>query len=146
MPPWVAMVPLGTLLAESDIVSLHPRATPENRHLLGARQFARMRPGACVNNTARETLGDEAELGDALRRGHLGGAALDVVERPPAGQRHPLLDAPNVIITPHIGGATEETLRRGARQAVAAVAEFMAGRAPGSLVNPEALPDRGAYE
>jgi D-3-phosphoglycerate dehydrogenase len=146
VPPDVAMVPLDTLLAESDIVSLHARAAPENRHLLGAKQFARMRPGACVINTAREMLVDEAELGEALRRGQLGGAALDVVERPPAGRRHPLLDAANVIITPHIGGATQETLRRGARQAVAAVADFAAGRVPGSLVNPEFLSGQGGNE
>jgi D-3-phosphoglycerate dehydrogenase len=61
------------------------------------------------------------------------------VERPPAGQRHPLLDVPGVIITPHIGGATEETLRRGAQQAVAAVADLVRGRPPESLVNPEVL-------
>jgi D-3-phosphoglycerate dehydrogenase len=139
VPPGVAMVALDVLLAEADIVSLHARATPENRHLLGAKQFARMRPGGCVINTARETLLDEAELRDALLRGHLAGAALDVVERPPAGQRHPLLDVPGVLITPHIGGATEETLRRGARQAVAAVADLVRGRPPQSLVNPEAL-------
>jgi D-3-phosphoglycerate dehydrogenase len=139
VPPGVAMVPLDVLLAEADIVSLHARATPGNRHLLGAKQFARMRPGACVINTARETLLDEAELRDALLRGHLAGAALDVVERPLAGQRHPLLDVPGVLITPHIGGATEETLRRGARQAVAAVADLVRGRPPESLVNPDAL-------
>jgi phosphoglycerate dehydrogenase-like enzyme len=103
-----------------------------------------MRAGACLINTARETLVDEAELRDALLRGHVGGAALDVVERPPAGQRHPLLDVPNVIVTPHIGGATEETLRRAAQQIAAAVAEFAAGRPPRSLVNPEVLSGRGA--
>src|SRR5260370_10209995 len=133
------MVGLDVLLAEADIVSVQARATPGNRHLLGAKQFARMRPGGCVINTARETLLDEAELRDALLHGHLAGAALDVVERPPTGQRHPLLDVPGVIITPHIGGATEETLRRGARQAVAAVADLVPGRPPRSLVNPEGL-------
>jgi D-3-phosphoglycerate dehydrogenase len=144
VPTGVAVVPLDTLLTESDIVSLHARATPENLRLLGAKQFARMRRGACVINTARETLLDEAGLRDALLRGHLGGAALDVVERPPAGQRHPLLDVPNVIVTPHIGGATEETLRRAAAQVAAAVGEFVNGRPPATLVNPEVLSGRGA--
>jgi D-3-phosphoglycerate dehydrogenase / 2-oxoglutarate reductase len=146
VPDGVTMVPLDTLLAESDIVSLHARASPENLRLLGAKQFARMRRGAFVINTARETLVDEAELRDALLRGHLGGAALDVVERPPAGQRHPLLDVPSVIVTPHIGGATQETLRRAAEQVGAAVSEFVNGRPPASLVNPEVLSGRGAQQ
>ena len=71
--------------------------------------------------------------------GHLAGAALDVVERRPAGDRHPLLAAPNVIITPHIGGATRETLRRGAEMAAAAVARLISGEVPDHLVNPEVL-------
>src|SRR5260370_28170498 len=120
------MVGLDVLLAEADIVSLHARATPENHHLLGAKQFARMRPGGCVINTARETLLDEAELRDALLRGHLAGAALDVVERPPAGHRPPLLDVPGGLITPHLGGAPEGTPRGRPRPAGAGGA----GRVP----------------
>jgi phosphoglycerate dehydrogenase-like enzyme len=68
----------------------------------------------------------------------LSGAALDVLERVPGG-RHPLLDLPNVLVTPHIGGATAETLARGARRAVAAVADVLAGRAPSDVVNPQVL-------
>ncbi len=136
-PGGVALVSFDALLADSDIVSVHARATAENRHVFGAKEFARMKPGACLINTARESLVDEAELADALRRGHLAGAALDVVERPPAGARHPLLDLPEVIITPHIGGATKQTLARGARQAATAVAEMLAGRRPAAVVNPE---------
>jgi phosphoglycerate dehydrogenase-like enzyme len=81
-----------------------------------------MRRGSYFINTARESLVDEEALESALTRGMLAGAALDVAERRPAGDRHPLLDLPNVIITPHIGGATRETLRRGAEMVVAAVA------------------------
>jgi D-3-phosphoglycerate dehydrogenase / 2-oxoglutarate reductase len=62
-----------------------------------------------------------------------------VVEPRPGGDRHPLLDRPNVIITPHIGGATHETLRRGAEMAAGAVARLIAGQVPGHLVNPEIL-------
>ena len=100
-------------------------------------QFARMRPGACFINTARESLVDERALGQALEEGTLGGAALDVLER--TSGRHPLLDQPNVFITPHIGGATAETLARGAQQAVTAVTELLAGRAPANVVNPQVL-------
>jgi D-3-phosphoglycerate dehydrogenase / 2-oxoglutarate reductase len=96
-----------------------------------------MKPGASFINTARESLVDEAALAAALSSGHLAGAALDVVERPVGGGRHPLLNLPTVFITPHIGGATHETLRRGARQAAAAVAAVLAGRRPAMVVNPE---------
>jgi len=133
----VDMVPLEALLERSDIVSLHARATPHNRHMFSYAEFARMRPGACFINTAREGLVDEDALYQALARGALGGAALDVLERVPG--RHPLLGLPNVFVTPHIGGATAETLARGAERAVAAVADLLAGRVPANVVNPQVL-------
>jgi D-3-phosphoglycerate dehydrogenase len=135
----IELVPLEDLLERSGIVSLHARATPDNRHMFARAQFARMRPGACFINTARESLVDEAALRAALEQGTLGGAALDVLERPPAGSRHPLLAAPNTFVTPHIGGATAETLTRGAQRAVAAVASVLAGRVPEHVVNPQVL-------
>jgi D-3-phosphoglycerate dehydrogenase / 2-oxoglutarate reductase len=135
----VDVVPLDTLLARSDIISLHARLTPENRQMFNRDRFAQMRPGAYFINTARESLVDESALRQALERGVLRGAALDVLERMPAGERHPLLGLPNVFITPHIGGATAETLARGAQQAVAAVAELLAGRGPANVVNPQVL-------
>jgi len=133
------LVSLEELLSRSDIVSLHARATPANRHLFSAELFGRMQPGAFFINTARESLVDEAALLAALERGHLGGAALDVMEAPPAGQRHPLLSQLSVFVTPHIGGATAETLSRGARLAAAGVADLLAGRVPANLVNPQVL-------
>jgi D-3-phosphoglycerate dehydrogenase len=135
----VEMVPLDALLERSDIVSLHARATPDNRHMFSHAEFARMRPGALFINTARESLVDEPALRAALEQGVLGGAGLDVLERPPAGTRHPLLAAPNVLVTPHIGGATTETLARGAQRAVAAVASLLAGRVPDDVMNPQVL-------
>jgi D-3-phosphoglycerate dehydrogenase / 2-oxoglutarate reductase len=135
----IDMVPLEALLERSDIVSLHARATPENRHMFSHAEFARMRPGAFFINTARESLVDEPALQAALEQGALGGAGLDVLERPPAGTRHPLLAAPNILVTPHIGGATTETLDRGAQRAVAAVASLLAGRVPDDVMNPQVL-------
>ena len=137
--PGVDLMSLDTLLARSDIVSLHARLTPENRQMFSAGRFAQMRPGSYFINTARESLVDESALRQALEQGSLGGAALDVLERSPAGDRHPLLDMPNVFVTPHIGGATAETLARGAQRAVTAVTELLAGRVPANVVNPQVL-------
>jgi len=144
IPPGVTMVAFDEVLGQSDVISVHARATADNRHLFGAAAFARMRRGACFINTARESLVDEDALARALTSGNLAGAALDVTERRPAGDRHPLLDLPNVIITPHIGGATHETLRRGAEMAATAVAALVSGEIPDHLLNPEILARRQA--
>jgi D-3-phosphoglycerate dehydrogenase len=148
VPDGVRLVSLDRLIADADIVSVHARATPANRHMFSAPAFAQMKPSACFINTARESLVDEDALAEAVRSGALAGAALDVMERPIDGVPHPLLDLPQVFITPHIGGATQETLDRGARQATAAVAAILAGQRPEAVVNPEvfdrvAVPERG---
>ena len=93
VPPGVTMVTLDDLLSHSGLISLHARATPDNRHLLGTAAFARMPRGAFFINTARESLVDEEALAAALTSGTLAGAALDVVKRRPDGDRHPLRGA-----------------------------------------------------
>ncbi|HEU5169948.1 MAG TPA: D-glycerate dehydrogenase [Gemmatimonadales bacterium] len=96
------------VLAESDFVSLHCPATPETRHLMNATRLARMQPSAYLINTARGDVVDEAALVDALRKGRIAGAGLDVYEREP--QVSPaLLTMENVVLLPHLGSATEET-------------------------------------
>ncbi len=144
VPPGVSLTGLDDLLGRSDLVSLHARATADNRHMFGADAFARMPRGAMFINTARQSLVDEDALARALASGRLAGAALDVAEPRPAADRHPLLDLPNVIITPHIGGATRETLRRGAEMAAAAVGRLLSGGIPDHLVNPEVLAKEAA--
>jgi D-3-phosphoglycerate dehydrogenase / 2-oxoglutarate reductase len=139
VPPGVRVMPLEDLLGQADIVSLHARATADNRNLIGAAAFARMHRGSFLINTARDSLVDEDALRQALISGHLAGAALDVAARPPDGASHPLLELPNVLLAPHIGGATHETLRRGAELTVAAVARIAAGLAPDHVVNPQVL-------
>lgn len=114
---------LDALLSSSDVVSVHARATAENRHMIGAEQIARMPEGSFLINTARESLVDEQALLDALRDGRLAGVALDVNE--PDGPWRELVAEPNLILTPHLAGATEETLIRGADMLAAEVESFL---------------------
>jgi D-3-phosphoglycerate dehydrogenase / 2-oxoglutarate reductase len=100
-------VDLATLLRRSDVVTVHVPLTGETSHLLDAAAIATLRPGAIVLNVARGGVVDEAALADALREGRLAGAGIDVYEHePPVGS--PLLDAPNVVLTPHIAASTAE--------------------------------------
>jgi D-3-phosphoglycerate dehydrogenase / 2-oxoglutarate reductase len=123
------------LLACSDFVSLHARATPETVNLFDAATFARMRPGSFFVNTARETLVDEDALDAALESGHLAGAALDVVRTSTRTGRHRLLRHENVVMTPHLGGATHETLLQGAEMIADEIARFASGRPLVNLFN-----------
>lgn len=116
---------LPELLAVADFVSLHVRASAGTENLIGPDEFAAMKDGAYFINTARETLVDEDALYAALESGHLGGAALDVVRSRRDHGRHPLLGLENVVITPHIGGATYETLLRGVAMVAAEINRFV---------------------
>jgi len=100
--------PLEELLASADVVTLHLPLTPATRHLMDARAIARMRRGAILVNTARGPIVEEAALVDALERGHLGGAGLDVFETEPPPTSSPLLAMRNVVLTPHISAGTRD--------------------------------------
>jgi D-3-phosphoglycerate dehydrogenase len=130
---------LDKLLAEADFVSLHARVTKENLNMFDAAAFAKMRAGSYFVNTARETLVDEDALDAALESGHLAGAALDIARQSPDEGRHRLLRHPNVVMTPHIGGATHETLAQGAEMIADELRRFAAGEPLRNLVNREAL-------
>jgi D-3-phosphoglycerate dehydrogenase len=116
MPPDVTLVPLDELLPQSDIVSLHVNLTEKNQEFFGREQFARIKRGAWFVNTARGELIEESALLDALHSGRLSGAALDVLcdEQAPGMADHPLMayarSNDNLIITPHIGGCTAESV------------------------------------
>jgi D-3-phosphoglycerate dehydrogenase len=134
--PATQQVPaLADLLAKSDFVSLHVRATAETESFFGEAQFNAMKPASYFLNTARESLVDEAALDGALASGQLAGAALDVVRPRSQGGPHPLLRHENVVITPHIGGATHETLLRGVTMVADEVQRFAAGEPLHSVVN-----------
>jgi glyoxylate reductase len=121
--------PIDELLATSDVISIHTPLSRETHHLIDAAALARMKPGAFLVNTARGPIIDEEALCDALERGHLGGAALDVFEHEPIVNPR-LLALPNVVIPPHIGSATHETRSAMARIAATDVRRFLQGVAP----------------
>lgn len=125
----VTFVDTETLLAESDVVSVHTPLTPQTRHLIGAAALARMKQGAYLINTARGGVVDEAALVAALRDGHLRGAALDVFEGEPDVNPE-LLDAPGLVLTPHTASAGEATRDAMGILAIDNVAAVLAGREP----------------
>jgi D-3-phosphoglycerate dehydrogenase / 2-oxoglutarate reductase len=106
----VELLELDELLARADILSLHVPLTPETRHMIGARELALLAPGSLVINIGRGGLVDEEALVAALRGGHLAGAALDVTEIEPLPLDSPLLDAPNLVLTPHVAWVSDVAL------------------------------------
>lgn len=128
-------VDLDTLLAASDVVSLHCPLTPQTRELINAERLARMKPGAFLINTGRGPLIDEAALVAELTSGHLGGAALDVLSVEPPAADHPLLRAPNCLITPHVAWASRAARARLIEATAANVAALLRGE-PLHVVNP----------
>lgn len=139
----VEQVSLDDLLARADIVSLHARVTPQTAGMMGAAQFARMKPGAYFINTARGPLVDYDALYAALSSGHLGGAGIDCFLEEPPPADWPLLRLPNVTVTPHIAGSSKNSAERGPEQIVRDVANFYAGRPLECCANAAALAARG---
>ena len=130
---------LDDLVAEADVVSMHAAVTPETIGLVGADRFARMRPGTVYVNTARAALHDTDALVAALASGHLGGAALDHVDGEVLPGDHPLVGLANVVLTPHIGGATYDTEVNQTTMIVEDLARLLRGERPVRLANPEVL-------
>lgn len=131
---------LDTALPRADFVTIHCPKTRETLGLFGAARLARMKLGACLVNTARGGLVDEAALADALRSGHLGGAGLDVFDPEPPDPAHPLLHLPNVLASPHMAGVTAES----AAAMAVATAQNIIGVLDGApnrdnAINPEVL-------
>ena len=137
-------VALAPLLGRSDAVSLHCPLDEGTRGLFGADAFAAMKPGAFFISTARGHIHDEAALHDALQRGHLGGAGLDVWASEPPAASHPLLALPNVIATHHIAGVTREARWQMATMGAAQLLGALRGERPPRLVNPAVWPSCAA--
>ena len=138
----VALLPLDQLLSESDFVTVHVPETPETVGLLDSPRLALLRPSACLVNVTSPAVVEQDALTSALRAGRLAGAALDVHEAHPIPPNSPFLGLPNVILTPHIGGATIETVVRHSRMVVDDLGRFLRGRRPRRLANPDVWPRR----
>lgn len=123
------------LLGQADVVTLHVGLSEDTRHLIDGSAIARMKPGAVLVNTARGGLVDEDALADALRTGHLSGAAADAFEREPPGSS-PLLAIETFLPTPHLGAATVEATARMGQMATQNALDILQGRTPDHVVVP----------
>ncbi len=132
----VKYVELDELLTTSDIVTLHVPLTDETRHMINKETLAKMKKGSFLVNTARGPIVDEHDLVEALRSGHLAGAALDVYDNEPNIDPE-LIGMPNVITTPHIASATYEAREAMAKLAVSGILDTLASKEPINIVNKE---------
>ena len=132
-------VTFADLLPRAEVLSLHARLTPETRRLIGRDEIARLPDGAVIVNAARGGLLDQHALCDALDSGKLRAAALDVYdpEPPPPGSR--LFSTPNLVLSPHLAGASRETAERAATMAAAEVGRFLRREPLRFVANSEAL-------
>lgn len=131
----VELVDLTSLLERADVVSLHAPALPSTVRMINADTLALMRPGAYLVNCARGTLVDHDALVDALERGHIAGAGLDVTDPEPLPAGHPLLARPDVVVTPHIASSSVAGRRRLYEHSIENALAVIEGR-PASVVAP----------
>ncbi|MBO0747867.1 MAG: hypothetical protein J2O47_05940 [Acidimicrobiaceae bacterium] len=131
--------PLDALTECSDVVSLHAAVTRETLGMWDQKRFDAMKEGAVFLNTARASLHETDALVASLASGHLGGAGLDHVDGEQLPDGHPLLEFPNVVVTPHIGGATFESETRGTQTIADDLERLVSGAAPLHIANPEVL-------
>ena len=136
-PPGVRLKGLDETLASSDFISIHAPLTNETEGLIDSRGLSLMKPTAYLVNLSDARIVDRGGLVDSLESGTIAGAALDVFETHPIAPDHPLLGLDNVILTPHIAGATEETIERYSRMMADDILRFMDGERPLNLVNPD---------
>ena len=141
-PAGVVLCGLEELLRTADVVSLHAPVTAETQHLLSAERLALLKPTAYLVNTARAALTDEDALHALLAAGRIAGAALDVLTDEPLRPGNRFLALPNVIVTPHIGGATVDVVRHQSDIVVEAMERHLRGERPRFVANPAALERR----
>lgn len=135
----VESVELDDLLRRSSAVSLHARLTAQSHHMIDAAKLDLLPAGAVLVNSARGGLLDYAPLPEMLRTGRLGALGLDVYDIEPPPKDWPLLSAPNVVLSPHLAGATKQTAQRAAQIVADDVELFLAGDSPLHVANPAVL-------
>jgi glyoxylate reductase len=128
---------LDTILSEADYISLHTALTSETHHLIGAAQFARMKATAVLVNTSRGPIVDEAALYQALSKGQIASAGLDVTEIEPLPMDSPLLTLENIILAPHIASASVQSRTRMAMMAAENIAAGLIGQTLPNCANPQ---------
>ena len=128
---------LDELVEQSDFVTLHCPTLPETIGLINAPRIALMKPTAYLVNTASAAIVDREAIVQALREGHIAGAAFDVYETWPVQSDDPLLKLDNVVLTPHIGGATDETVVRHSQMMADDIERFLRGQRPKNMLNPQ---------
>ena len=139
----VTVVKLDELMARSDFVSVHVPEGPSTCGLVDAGLLALMKPTAYLISASDASVIDRRALSDVLRDNRIAGAAFDVFETHPVSPSDPLLSIDNVVLTPHLGGATEETIERHSRMMADDICRFQQGKRPRHLVNPAAWDQRG---
>lgn len=139
LPDGVRFLSVDDLVSTADIVVLCCPLTPKTTGLLSRERIARMKPGAILVNVSRGPVVDDAALIEALERGRIGGAALDVFSTQPLPPEHPYFRQDNVIVTPHLAGISEESMMRMGKGAAAEAIRVMEGGLPVNLRNPEVV-------
>jgi D-3-phosphoglycerate dehydrogenase len=135
----VRQAPLAQVLQDSDFVSLHVPLMPSTHHLIGAPQLRLMKKDAILINTCRGPVVDEAALIEALKNGHILGAGLDVTEKEPIESDNPMLQMPNVVVTPHMASASDWAGAERRRRPAHEVAAVLTGHRPRAVWNPAVL-------
>jgi D-3-phosphoglycerate dehydrogenase len=139
LPDGVDVLSIDDVIAESDVVVLCCPLTPETTGLLSRERIGRMKPGALIVNVSRGPVINDDALIEALRDGHIGGAALDVFVTQPLPADHPYFSFTNVIVTPHMAGITEESMMRMGKGAAEEAIRVLSNRLPVNLCNPDVL-------
>lgn len=133
----IDQVPLAELCEASDVITLHVPSTPQTRNLLSHEMFALMKPRSILINTSRAEIVEEMALVAALKTGALAAAALDVFSPEPLPRESPLWNTPNLLLTPHVAGLTQESSRRMSVEAVEETLRILNFQRPLNIVNPE---------
>ncbi len=137
LPPYVKGAAIDTLCRESDFIAMCCPLTDATRNLLNRERIALMKPGAGIVNVSRGPVWDEMAVADALREGRLGGAVCDVYVEQPLRRDHPFLALDNMVLTAHMGGLTQESMRRLSIGSAQEVLRLLRDEKPVNFVNPE---------